>query len=135
MRPHVFPQAYIDGREQDVKDGVGPIIRGQEQHKQVREHGGSHSHRREMVLSHEGWTALYHCGGQGGTLQACSTQVLLDKDHVPMCGGKAQVRYEEERMVRQEDWNLAYREMGAGEAVIEEAHKGNACVEEPMHNT
>ena len=88
-RPHVFPQAYIDGREQDVKDGVGPIIHGQEQHKQVREHGGSHSHRREMVLSHEGWTALYHCGGQGGTLQACSTQVLLDEDHVPMCGGKA----------------------------------------------
>ena len=88
-RPHVFRQAYIDGREQDVKDGVGPIIRGQEQHKQIREHGGSHSHRREMVLSHEGWTALYHCGRRGGTLQACSTQVLLDEDHVPMCGGKA----------------------------------------------
>ena len=43
-RPHVFPQAYIDGREQDVEDGVGPIIHGQEQHKQIREHGGSHSH-------------------------------------------------------------------------------------------
>ena len=43
--PHVFPKAYIDGREQDVKDGVGLIIRGQKQHKQVREHGGSHSHR------------------------------------------------------------------------------------------
>ena len=27
--------------------------------------------------------------GRGGTLQACSTQVLLDEDHVPMCGGKA----------------------------------------------
>ena len=26
-RPHVFPKAYIDGREQDVKDGVGLIIR------------------------------------------------------------------------------------------------------------
>ena len=65
------------------------MIHGQEQHKQVREHGGSHSHRREMVLSHEGWTALHHCGGQGGTLQSCSTQVLLDEDHVPMCGGKA----------------------------------------------
>ena len=38
-------------------------------------------------------------------------------------------------MVQWEDWNLAYQEMGAGEAVIEEAHKGNACVEEPMHNT
>ena len=87
--PHVFREAYIDGREQDVKDGVGPIIRGQEQHKQIREHGGSHSHRREMVLSHKGWTALYHCGRRGGTLQACSTQVLLDEDHVPMCGGKA----------------------------------------------
>ena len=48
-----------------------------------------HSHRQEMVLSHEGWTALHHCGGRGGTLQAFSTQVLLDKDHVPMCGGKA----------------------------------------------
>ena len=24
--PHVFPEAYIDGREQDVKDGVGLII-------------------------------------------------------------------------------------------------------------
>ena len=24
--------------------------------------------------------------------------------------------------------------MGAGEAVIKEAHKGNACVEESMHN-
>ena len=24
--------------------------------------------------------------------------------------------------------------MGAGEAVIEEAHKGNACVEEPKYN-
>ena len=44
-RPHIFPQAYIDGREQDVKDGVGSIICGQEQHKQVQEHGGSHSHR------------------------------------------------------------------------------------------
>ena len=87
--PHLFPKAYIDGREQDVKDGVGPIIRGQEQHKPVRDHGGSHSHRREMVLSHERWTALYHCGRRGGTLQACSTQVLLDEDHVPMCGGKA----------------------------------------------
>ena len=41
--PHLFPKAYIDGREQDVKDGVGLIIRGQKQHKQVREHGGSHS--------------------------------------------------------------------------------------------
>ena len=37
-------------------------------------------------------------------------------------------------MVRWEDWNLAYQEMGAGEAVIEEMCKGNACVEEPMHN-
>ena len=89
LHPHLFPKAYIDGREQDVKDGVGLIIRGQEQHKQIRDHGGSHSHQREMVLSHEGWTALYHCGRQGGTLQACSTQVLLDEDHVPMCGGKA----------------------------------------------
>ena len=52
-----------------------------------------------MVLSHEGWTALYHCGGQGGTLQTCSTQVLLDQDHVPMCGGKAWVRHKEKRMV------------------------------------
>ena len=34
-----------------------------------------------------------------------------------------------------EDWNLAYQEMGASEAVIKEACKGNACVEEPMHNT
>ena len=47
----------------------------------------------------------------------------------------ARPRYEEECMVRQEDWNLAYREMGASEAVIEEACKGNVCVEEPMHNT
>ena len=61
--PHLFPEAYIDGREQDVKDGVGLIIHGQEQHKPIRDHGGSHSHRREMVLSHEGWTVLYHCGG------------------------------------------------------------------------
>ena len=37
-------------------------------------------------------------------------------------------------MVQREDWNLAYREMGASGAVIEEARKGNACVEEPMHN-
>ena len=37
-------------------------------------------------------------------------------------------------MVRREDWNLAYREMGAGKAVIEEVRKGNSCVEEPMHN-
>ena len=87
-RPHVFPKAYIDRREQDVKDGVGLIIHREKQHKQVREHGGSHSHRREMVLSHKGWTALYHCGRQGGTLQACSTQVILDEDHVPMCSGK-----------------------------------------------
>ena len=42
--PHLFPKAYIDRREQDVKDGVGLIICGQKQHKQVREHGGSHSH-------------------------------------------------------------------------------------------
>ena len=89
MCPDVFPKVYIDRREQDVKDGVGLIIRLQKQHKQVREHGGSHSHRQEMVLSHEGWTALYHCGRRGGTLQACSTYVLLDEDHVPMCGGKA----------------------------------------------
>ena len=88
-----------------------------------------------MVLSHKGCTALHHCSGQGGTLQACSTQALLDKDHVPMCIGKALVRYEEERMVRREDWNFSYREMGAGKVVIEEVHKGNACVEEPMHNT
>ena len=46
--PHVFPKAYIDGREQDVKDGVGLIIHREKQHKQVREHGGSHSHQREM---------------------------------------------------------------------------------------
>ena len=38
-RTHIFAEAYIDGGEQDVKDGVGPIIRGQEQHKQVQEHG------------------------------------------------------------------------------------------------
>ena len=38
-------------------------------------------------------------------------------------------------MVRREDWNLANWEMGAGEAVIEEARKENACLEEPMHNT
>ena len=25
--------------------------------------------------------------------------------------------------------------MGAGEAVIEDVYKGNACVEESMHNT
>ena len=25
-RPHIFPKAYIDGREQDAKDGVGLII-------------------------------------------------------------------------------------------------------------
>ena len=87
--PHIVAEAYINGGEQDVKDGVGPIIRGQEQPKQIREHGGSHSHRREMVLSHEGRTALHHCGGRGGTLQACSTQVLLDEGHVPMCSGKA----------------------------------------------
>ena len=36
-------------------------------------------------------------------------------------------------MVRREDWNLTYWEMGAGKEVIEEVHKGNACVEEPMH--
>ena len=35
LRPHIFPKAYIDGREQDVKDEVGLIIRGQKQHKQV----------------------------------------------------------------------------------------------------
>ena len=34
-RSHFFAEAYVDGGEQDVKDGVGPIIRGQEQHKQV----------------------------------------------------------------------------------------------------
>ena len=87
--PHVFHKAYIDGREQDVKDGVGLIIHQEKQHKQVRDHGGSHSHRREMGLSHQGWTVLYHCSGQGGTIQACTTQVVLDEDHVPMCGGKA----------------------------------------------
>ena len=63
VRPHLFLRAYIDGREQDVKNGVALIIRGQEQHKKIQEHGGSHSHRREMVLSHERWTVLYHCGG------------------------------------------------------------------------
>ena len=86
---YFFAEAYVDGREQDVKDGVGPIIRRQEQPKQVQEHGGSHSRGREMVLSHEGWSAFHHCGGRGGTLQACSAQVLLDEGHVPMCGGKA----------------------------------------------
>ena len=29
---------------------------------------------------------------------------------------------------------FAYQEMGAGEVVIKEVRKGNACVEEPMHN-
>ena len=67
----------------------------------------------------------------GGTLQACSTQVLLDKDHVPMCSGKAKVRHEEKRMVRREDWNLAYQEMGAAKR----SSKMKACVEEPMHYT
>ena len=43
--PHVFPKAYIDRREQDVKDEVGLFIHREKQHKQVREHGGSHSHR------------------------------------------------------------------------------------------
>ena len=33
-----------------------------------------------------------------------------------------------------EDWNLAYRKMGAGKVVIEEVHKGNACVEESKYN-
>ena len=42
-------------------------------------------------------------------------------------------RHEEKCMVQQEDWNLAYQEMGAGKEVIKEARKGNACVEEPMH--
>ena len=88
-RPHVFPKAYINRREQDVNDGVGLIIHREKQHKQVQEHGGSDSHRQEMVLSHEGCTVLYHCGGRGGTIQACSTQVVLDEDHLPMCGGKA----------------------------------------------
>ena len=32
---HFFAEAYVDGGEQDVKDGVGPIIRRQEQPKQV----------------------------------------------------------------------------------------------------
>ena len=45
--------------------------------------------QQDGAKSHEGWTAFYHCGRQGGTLQACSTQVVLDEDHVPMCGGKA----------------------------------------------
>ena len=45
LRPHVFPKAYVDGREQDVKDGVGLIIHREKQHMQVREHGRSHSHR------------------------------------------------------------------------------------------
>ena len=40
---HFFAEAYADGGEQDVEDGVGPVIRGQEQPKQVQEHGGSHS--------------------------------------------------------------------------------------------
>ena len=31
-------------------------------------------------------------------------------------------------------WPIRNQEMGAGEAVIEEACKGNACVEESMHN-
>ena len=86
---HFLTEAYVDGGEQDVKDGVGPIIRGQEQPKPIREHGGSHSHRQEVVFSHEGWTAFHHCGGRGGTLQACSTQELHDEGHVPMCGCKA----------------------------------------------
>ena len=38
-------------------------------------------------------------------------------------------------MVRREDWNLANWEMGVGEVVIKEACQGNACLEEPMHNT
>ena len=42
--PHIVAEAYINGGEQDVKDGVGPIIRGQEQPKQIQEHAGSHSH-------------------------------------------------------------------------------------------
>ena len=33
--PHIFPKAYTDGREQDVKDGVGLIIHREKQHKQV----------------------------------------------------------------------------------------------------
>ena len=42
----------------------------------------------KWFLSHEGWTMLYHCGRQGWNLQACSTQVVSDEDHFPMCGGK-----------------------------------------------
>ena len=61
-----------------------------------------------MVLSHEGWTVLYHCGRRRGTLQACSTQVILDKDHVPMCSWQGLGTIRTKRMVQQEDWNLAY---------------------------
>ena len=37
-------------------------------------------------------------------------------------------------MVRQQDWDLADWEMGAGEEEIEEACKGDPCMEEPMHH-
>ena len=42
----------------------------------------------DLIHINEKW---FYRGGQGRTLQACSTQVVLDEDHVPMCGGKAQV--------------------------------------------
>ena len=35
LHPHIFPKAYVDGREQDVKDGVGFIIHREKQRKQV----------------------------------------------------------------------------------------------------
>ena len=47
----------------------------------------------DLIHTDEKWFYLMKDGQRfiiaGGTLQACSTQVLLDEDHVPMCGGKA----------------------------------------------
>ena len=54
VRSHFFAEAYVDGGEQDVKDGVCPIIRGQEQHKQVNMEDLIHVDKKWFYLTKDG---------------------------------------------------------------------------------
>ena len=45
-----------------------------------------------MVLSHEGWTVLYHCGRRGVTLQACSPHKSFLTKIMFLCA-VARIRY------------------------------------------
>ena len=85
-RPHVFPQAHIDGREQGLKDGVGLIIHQQKQHKNMEDL--IHIDEKWFYLTNDGQCFII-AADEAEPYRHVQTQVISDEDHVPICGGKA----------------------------------------------